>query len=222
MVRLNRNSEPLESLLSLQPLENRWKQNHLQAISSSHQPLRPRIGDRMRIFIAIPLPTSVAVPLSSRLQRCRHLAPQLRWMNPETWHVTLQFLGNSTPERASALASSLDTVTSPPISMGFSKLECFDRARVLVAAIHPNPHLDTLCKRVLGITSTHGFALESRPFTPHITLARWKGPLPQGASKALSQVPMKGDFQAEQFVLFQSFTEPSGARYQALRSYSLV
>lgn len=176
----------------------------------------------MRLFIAIPLPSSAATSLQVQTHKIAPLATQLRWLQPESWHLTLQFLGSVAPERADALVNSLGTANGIPTRIQFASLECFDRAGALVAMIRPDSELDALQRRVLALTLSLGFTPESRPFTPHVTLARWKGSLPRSTSAALHHAEFEGEFIADRFALFQSFTEPSGARYQILRSYPLA
>lgn len=176
----------------------------------------------MRLFIAIALPAPAASRLAEELQVVQRLAPQLRWMKPETWHMTLQFLGNVTAERTESLIEHLESVKQARFSLKFARLECFDRAGALVALLRTNPALDSLRTAISQATSQLGFVEESRPFTPHITVARWKGTLPVRASGALNQVQLSGEFAADRFALFQSFTESSGARYEILRSYPLA
>ena len=51
----------------------------------------------MRLFVGIPLPAGVIEELSAISMRLRSSDDGLRWSTPESWHITLQFLGN-TPE----------------------------------------------------------------------------------------------------------------------------
>lgn len=177
---------------------------------------------RVRLFVAIPLPSSAATSLREHTHALTHLSPQLRWLKPESWHLTLQFLGSVMSERAEALAYSLGTVGGSPIQIQISQLECFERARVLAALIRPSPQLDALQTQVVRVTAEHGFPAESRPFTPHVTLARWKGSLSRLTSNALTRTQLRGEFLADRFALFQSFTGPAGARYEILRTYPLA
>lgn len=175
----------------------------------------------MRLFIAIPLPSSARASLAAQARSISHIAPILRWLQPVNWHLTLQFLGNSTSERAQALMGGIQNVNGTHLELQLSNLNCFDRAGALVALVLASAQLKALQERVTTITARHGFAAEPRPFTPHITLARWKGSLPRATSDALNKVQLDAKFVADRFALFQSFTEPSGARYEMLQSYSL-
>ena len=51
----------------------------------------------MRLFVGIPLSPAVIDELSATSMRLQSHADGLRWSTPESWHITLQFLGN-TPE----------------------------------------------------------------------------------------------------------------------------
>jgi 2'-5' RNA ligase len=69
-----------------------------------------------------------------------------------------------------------------------------------------------------------GFEKENRPFSPHLTLARFREPkglmqLAQEAEK-LKEV-MLGEFQPTHFSLYQSVLHPHGAQYTVLESFAL-
>lgn len=66
-----------------------------------------------------------------------------------------------------------------------------------------------------------GFAAEERPFAPHVTLARLKD------AAALTRRDLTGHdlsvmASVTEVTLFRSYTEPSGARYQAVYSAPLI
>jgi len=51
----------------------------------------------MRLFVAIPLSEEATRELGETVARMRKRpgAEELRWSPPESWHLTLQFLGNA-------------------------------------------------------------------------------------------------------------------------------
>jgi RNA 2',3'-cyclic 3'-phosphodiesterase len=49
----------------------------------------------MRLFVGIPLAPAVVEELSAIALRLQAKDDGLRWSAPESWHITLQFLGNT-------------------------------------------------------------------------------------------------------------------------------
>ncbi len=48
----------------------------------------------MRLFAALELPEDVVSAIRAQVEPARALAPQLRWVSPGQWHVTLAFYGD--------------------------------------------------------------------------------------------------------------------------------
>lgn len=50
-----------------------------------------------RIFAAMTLPIDVEDDLDEHVDAVRSARPDIRWMDPPTWHITLQFIGECGP-----------------------------------------------------------------------------------------------------------------------------
>jgi 2'-5' RNA ligase len=61
-----------------------------------------------------------------------------------------------------------------------------------------------------------GFAPEDRPYRPHITLARFHGPLRLSQSQRPLPPPLQRPFTAETINLYRSNLTSTGARYEIL------
>src|ERR1700727_1968965 len=129
----------------------------------------------MRLFVGIPLADEVVGELSLVVSRLRPVAGKLRLWQPGTPHITLQFLGHSTPAQLESLGTRLADVRSLPVPVQLGKLGSFERAGVFFADVVVTQELAALQERVVDTTSQCGFFAESRPFHPHITLARKAG-----------------------------------------------
>ncbi|HEX5236775.1 MAG TPA: RNA 2',3'-cyclic phosphodiesterase [Silvibacterium sp.] len=171
----------------------------------------------MRLFIGIPLAATVTNELSSVSLRLRSTENGLRWSAPETWHITLQFLGNTTADQHACIVDHLRELRFRPLSIQFDSVGFFDRAGVFFAAVALTPELLSLQQRVVTASSLCGFSPETRPYHPHITLARTKG---KGGKQSLVKLknsirtqPHFTSFSAEEFVLYESFLKPSGSQY---------
>lgn len=179
----------------------------------------------MRLFVGIPLADAVINELSTISARLCSGNDGLRWSSPESWHITLQFLGNTSLEKYECLAARLHEVHSPPIPIALESIDIFDRTGVLFIGVRLTPELLVLQQRVTAATSLCGFAPEIRPYHPHITLARSKG---KGHAQGLRELKARirrpsnfTSFSADAFLLYESFLGPTGSRYEVRERFLL-
>lgn len=170
----------------------------------------------MRLFLGIPLPAEIADELSSASERLRSRDDGLRWSAPESWHITLQFLGNSSQEQYSCLVPRLRDLRLRTISLRLGSLNVFDRTGILFVEAQLTPELSALQQAITGATALCGFTPEAREYHPHITLARAKGRAGKLALRTLKaglQQPKFSSFLAREFLLYESILGPAGSRY---------
>jgi RNA 2',3'-cyclic 3'-phosphodiesterase len=177
----------------------------------------------MRLFIAVPLPTAIIEELSAISIRLQSGVNMFRWSAPESWHITLQFLGNTSEEDYECVVSRLREVRLPPIPVQLEGLGFFDRAAVLFVGVTVTPELLLLQERVTAATKLCGFVPEARPFHPHITLARSKGNRQDlaGLNARICLQPRFTGFVAEEFLLYESFLGSAGVRHEARERFPL-
>ncbi len=180
----------------------------------------------MRLFVGIPLAHAVLSELSAVVSRLRSYSDGLRWMPPESWHITLQFLGNTTAEQHDRLVSNLGEVHGASVPIHLSELGFFHRSGIFFAGIGVTPELAFLAGRVASATSHCGFVPESRPFHPHITLARAKSQARSQSLRSLQQrinsQPAFTPFAASEFLLYESCLSPSGSTYEIRHRFPLA
>jgi RNA 2',3'-cyclic 3'-phosphodiesterase len=185
----------------------------------------------VRLFVALEIPSAVRDNLAALIKELRSLEPassvkKVRWVRSENLHVTLKFIGETAPERLEAIGTALSTVRSPqPAELRFRGLGYFPnekRARVLWVGIEAPPNLAAIAGDVDQHLETVGFPRESRPFTPHLTLARLE---PPGIARVLHAAVLArmtrefGVLHTREFHLIESQLKPSGAEYTTLRSF---
>jgi 2'-5' RNA ligase len=172
----------------------------------------------MRLFIGIPLANAVAGELAALVSRLRPGAPSLRWASPDSWHITLQFLGSATSEQLQCLSTRLGEVRSAPVPIQIGELGFFDRAGIFFADVVVTPALTSLQLRVVAATARCGFAAETRHFHPHITLARTKGHGRESELRSLRDKthnqPAFSRFTAHEFLLYESHLSSEGSKYE--------
>jgi RNA 2',3'-cyclic 3'-phosphodiesterase len=179
----------------------------------------------MRLFIGIPLAETARSSLDRLVARMKPKLPGGRWSHPDSWHITLQFLGSTRPEQYDQLIAQLLTIHAPTLSIHLGGLGLFDRNSVLFVDVTVSPALAAVQKRVQAATAPWGFLAESRSYHPHITLARLKGGDRRGLRHLRDSLPEPERFPgflANEFLLYESFLSPAGARYEIRQRFPLI
>lgn len=183
----------------------------------------------MRVFVALEIPTAVREKLAALLKNLRELSSQPRWARPENLHVTLKFIGEVAPEKLGAIRAALARVRSDArVTLEFRRLGFFPnekRPRVFWAGMQASPNLKLLAADIESAVEELGIAREERPFSPHLTLARFQPPhLPEKLRAAIQENAARefGSFETGQFHLIESRLKPSGAEYTTLESFAFA
>jgi 2'-5' RNA ligase len=179
----------------------------------------------MRLFVGLPLAFEALKELSEAVARLKAPQDGLRWTAPESWHITLQFLGNTDQKHCDCVLSRLAEIEAAPVPVRFGELGFFERAGVFFADVVPTADLVALAEMVTAATDGCGFVVEERPYHPHITLARAKGegrgrPLGNLQHRMPHQTRLTG-FRATEFLLYESHTRPEGAKYEVRGRFAL-
>ena len=180
-----------------------------------------------RTFIAIEMPAKVKDLIASHVERLKGLVPRgVKWVDPQTTHLTLAFLGNLPNERLSALSRIVDAVAadSPPLRLRTGLLGAFPsptRPRVVWLGLEGDTQLLAVTQhRLQDALETDGFPREQRTFKPHITLGRARGngfiPLPEPALNDQAKGTLV--FEVRDIVLMSSILTPSGPIHTPLDS----
>jgi RNA 2',3'-cyclic 3'-phosphodiesterase len=183
----------------------------------------------VRLFIAIEIPAEIRDALTAFIQELRGIAPHVKWVRGENLHVTLKFLGHTEPAQLPEIERSLGTIrNAQPVTLDFSGVGFFPderRPRVFWAGMNASANLGELAKEVDRQVHLLGFPLENRPFTPHLTLARFEPPgLPAKLAASIKQNASRrfGGLTASDFHLIESRLKPTGAEYTTLKSFPFL
>jgi 2'-5' RNA ligase len=188
----------------------------------------------VRAFLAIDLPAEIREELGARqalFQKALAASPDrdrgIRWTRPEGIHLTLKFLGEISDETLHRLIEQLENLA--PFEKFSIKVKGFGffpdarRPRVFWAGVEAPAALVQLAAQIDAALRAIGFAPEARPFTPHLTLARFNNLTPQPAlSKSVRQQGEAdlGRFEVAEFYLFESKLAPGmPAQYLKLRRF---
>ena len=180
----------------------------------------------MRLFVALELPSAVRENLAALLKALRAVSPQTRWVRPENLHLTLKFIGEVPETEFAVIRNALAAARSDqPVALEFRGLGFFPnekRPRVFWAGIEASPNLKTLAAEIDRAMEKLGIPCEQRPFSPHLTLARFEPPeLPEKLRSAIQENAARefGSFRTNQYLLIGSKLKPSGAEYTTLESF---
>jgi len=174
----------------------------------------------IRAFIAVEAPPEVKERLSEIQCDFKPRIQGASWTRPEGFHFTLRFLGNIMPVQAEAVKEAL----APEFKQRqfeaefdhtgiFPKLE---KARVLWVGLGKgNFEMKSLFDELEERLARAGFPEEPRPFSGHLTLARFRNPRPILPALLSTQFDCP-PFTVEKIILFQSVLNPAGAIYTPL------
>jgi 2'-5' RNA ligase len=136
----------------------------------------------VRLFVAVyPSPEAVA-HLDAALDPVRGDWPGLRWVPAEQWHLTLAFLGEVAERLVEPLVERLGRAAARAGPMrlslgGFGAFPSGRRARVcwmgVDGAVAP---LRDLATRVGAAARHTGIEVDTKPYRPHLTVARPRRP----------------------------------------------
>jgi RNA 2',3'-cyclic 3'-phosphodiesterase len=178
--------------------------------------------ESIRAFLALEFDEPMRVRLAEALARLKPEIARVRWLSPETIHLTLRFLGpSSSPalERLSArvepAARACGPCEAPVRGVGF--FPSHGPPNVIWIGIDLPPPVIALQAQCERAAVEAGFAPEGRPFRPHVTLGRWRERVRRPAAPAVDL----GVTRLGPVVLFKSDLRPQGAVHTPLRAFPL-
>lgn len=134
----------------------------------------------MRLFVAVVPPRPVLLELRAALTTLPHTDGNLRWRHPESWHITLAFLGDvpreSLPELTDRLARAASRAT--PMELSVAGGGHFDSQTLWAGIQGDRDRLGRLSETVAAAARRCRLKVDERPYRPHVTLARVRGEEP--------------------------------------------
>jgi 2'-5' RNA ligase len=128
----------------------------------------------MRLFIAINFSDTVRERLLALRDECRALAVKGNFSLTENLHLTLVFLGECDAKQCVAAKDVLNAVIFESFPLIIDRTGRFERKGVDIVwtGIRANNTLNAVRHSLFTALKETGFSLESRKFSPHITLGR--------------------------------------------------
>jgi len=183
----------------------------------------------VRLFVALDLPEPVRHAITELIAKLQPKSRTARWIRPENLHVTLKFIGHVGNEKLDPIQNALSSIHSAqPVEIHFRGMGFFPnehRPRAFWCGIAASSNLAELAANIDRALAPLGVEAETRPFTPHLTLARFKSD--EGIRemvKAATDIKST-DFGAAtmtNFHLYESLLKSTGAQYNRLASFPFV
>jgi len=183
----------------------------------------------IRAFIAVTLDSKVIEKIAHATTQLRPEIIGVRWVAPPNFHLTVKFLGGIDEAMVEPIEARLRDQLSlfPRFSINAKGLGVFPspkRPRVLWVGL-TGDRLIALASRVESALQQLGFTPETRKFTPHLTIGRWRraDPAPKSLDRQLEDWRAY-DFdisRVESVSLIQSVLKSEGASYNRLATIPL-
>jgi RNA 2',3'-cyclic 3'-phosphodiesterase len=185
------------------------------------------VSDRpkVRLFVGIELPGDVRTAIEVATAPLRTTIPGFRWVPAENLHLTLVFVGWVDPGDVepigTAVAASVTSAGRFTARLGRAgKFPERGKARILWVGFDGGA--DALAD--LADRARDGVAdrvTDSRPFRPHVTVARARQPVRLTASALEAVAPLDRDVAVDAVTVFRSHLGSPHPRYEAVGRFRL-
>jgi RNA 2',3'-cyclic 3'-phosphodiesterase len=176
-----------------------------------------------RVFFALWPDTDAAARLHM-IARNWHEVLGGRVMREDSLHATLAFIGDVAPQRLPDLCAVADGIRLPGMRPAFDRGGCWRHNRIAYMGMRETPEaLRSLQSELVASLRAADFSLETRPFSPHITLLRKANCLASDAA-AEKENPATEPviWSVRDFVLVMSSVGANGSRYEQIGAWPLL
>lgn len=188
-----------------------------------------------RTFIALEMNESLQRHLEGVIRQVAQVLPDIRWVNPQGIHLTLAFLGELDDAQLAAALQAAEVAAQQvkPFSYRLTKLDIFGTTRqprvIWMGIEETSGTLNRLQRILYQQLREQGFELDTRPFSPHLTLARVKAPLTATEQQRLQQL-LEGkqqgitstEYTVRHIEIMKSELLRTGAKYSVLKACPLL
>jgi len=198
----------------------------------------------MRVFVGLDIDDEIRGRMEEFIREVRGLAPDVRWVTPESLHVTLKFVGEKPDGVVKEIEKTLGSIAAEAFEVSFRGCGFFPTAkaaRVFWVGIETDARLAQLADKVEEKLAGIGIPKEERAFSPHLTLARGGARIGSGSGapgrrsgdrvnqrfaklqeRLNEQATLEfGTMAAREFFLYRSQLSPKGARYTKIARFGL-
>jgi 2'-5' RNA ligase len=176
------------------------------------------------LFTAIEIPELLRSQLTG-LQNFDEADWDANWIAEENFHITIAYVGPVEEPLAEDIDTELRQLRAPGFELQLKGVGVFGgrKPHALYAAVEKTRALQHLYERHVAVLRRLGVEIETRTYTPHVTLARPRlAPVDRvQAWVAANNLYSSGLFPVERTVLFSSHKAGDGRHYEPEREYPL-
>ncbi len=174
-----------------------------------------------RLFTGLELPPDIAFELGM----LKGGIPGARWVDAAAFHITLRFAGDISEATADELDRALAGIQIEPFELQLRGVGYFggNRPRTLFAKVNADEHLSRMQTAHERVCQNIGLVSESRRFTPHVTVARFKKASIDAVNHFVARHNLyeSRTFTVTRFVLYSSRPSRGGGPYALEQTYDL-
>ncbi|MCX6344063.1 MAG: RNA 2',3'-cyclic phosphodiesterase [Armatimonadetes bacterium] len=184
----------------------------------------------IRTFVAILIAPDLKAKIAEVQDQVKMLAPDVKWVAPECFHVTLKFLGDIREDALTQIFSAVNEAAAQlePFDISFSGLGAFpnpSRARVIWVSIDEGKEqMRKLAEAVDAALAKVGYAKEEKAFKAHVTIGRVKDNKGLGGfARGIDKIDAKdfGRMRVTGIAVMQSELQKTGPVYSQMSESKL-
>lgn len=187
------------------------------------------MSDKIRIFVAIEIPEHIKNGLGVLIESLSVSSgdARIRWVKPESIHLTLKFIGDLSPESVSKVTKNLGTIVikRSRFDITVGGVGCFPnwhKPRVVWVGVSENSgELTSLQKEIDLVLEPLGIMPETRPYHAHLTVGRVKNAGDISKRYSEMEIGTIGHMQVDEFCLIRSELRSDGAVHTNLATFTL-
>ena len=191
--------------------------------------VNPIVTQKIRTFIAINISDDVRAAIAEFQGTLREHKADVKWVRPDSIHITLKFLGDVEATRIKEIARSVQEAVKPaePFTVSVQGVGTFPndrRPRVLWVGVRTGADiLSDVAVRIDVALSDLGFEKEKRRYSAHLTLGRVRST--KGIEAVVRAMRALGfetkPFDVVEIDVMQSVLQRTGAVYSVLERIKL-
>lgn len=128
----------------------------------------------MRLFFALTFSEETKKQITPYRDWVAKEAEKGKFTRDANYHLTLEFLGETEPEKVPELKAIVQQLNRPPKVLRVNRIDSFQKRnkKIIWLGIEEDPRVYQLQRQLVALLNEAGFVTETRPYNPHITLGR--------------------------------------------------
>ena len=176
----------------------------------------------MRLFLAVELPKELKLSLYSQLEEFRNMYPDFSWVDPDNYHMTVFFFGESLRQKEISDRLRELFYDQESFRVYAQNVDLFIQNKLTIfTGFKRVKELESIVEKIKKDTGID----DRRKFVPHLTIARYRVPSKQQyfvIRKRIDKISIDLEFEVRHLTLFSSVTNGKTPVYKALERIELA